>query len=181
MYPQQSRCDVTTSQQIGTLSRSACDFSPESLWTLCQFINRIPIGAKKITLFKQHHPTFIKNYWKTVTHGANWAFWTFWNFAGGQLFPRIFNFCKVLQEKQTKVGEFLQQTCQPPGPRGLWKNVRNLRNVTNQVTNVTSVTNGNVISDLIRDIRDRRDGPNGPSRDSQARLMTGVLRRQVGS
>ena len=102
VYPHQSRCDVTTSQQIGTLSRSACDFSPESLWTLCQFINRIPIGAKKITLFKQHHPTFIKKYWKTVTHGANRAFWTFWNFAGGQrgqLFPRIFNFCKVSSRK----------------------------------------------------------------------------------
>ena len=26
----------------------------------------------------------------------------FWIFARGQLFPRIFNFCKVLQEKQTK-------------------------------------------------------------------------------
>ena len=39
MYPQQSRCDVTTSQQIGTLSRSARDFSPEFCWAFWTFWN----------------------------------------------------------------------------------------------------------------------------------------------
>ena len=75
VYPQQSRCDVITSQQIGTLSRSACDFSPE---------------------FSQRFERFETS--RVVS-----------------CFQGFLIFAKSLQEKQTKVGEFLQQTCQPPG------------------------------------------------------------------
>ena len=86
MYPHQSRCDVTTLQQIGTLSRSACDFSPE---------------------FSQRFERFETSRVVSVV----------------SCFQGFLIFAKSLQEKQTKVGEFLQQTCHPPGFEPLWQRV----------------------------------------------------------
>ena len=91
MYPHQSRCDVTTSQQLGTLSRSACDFSPE---------------------FSQLFERFETSRVVSVV----------------SCFQGFLIFAKSLQEKQTKVGEFLQQTCQPPGVTLVKRHCEDMRN-----------------------------------------------------